>query len=86
MAERSSCGRRTRSRELLEIGCLLLLSLSFAVQADAAFQLTWAVLHGLISLQLEHPDYSFSPALSEMALEMIERGLLSSQVSRQVSE
>jgi AcrR family transcriptional regulator len=43
---------------------------------DAAFEVTWAVLHGLISLHLTRPDYAFAERLLEKALDMVENGLL----------
>jgi len=43
---------------------------------EAAFQATWAVLHGLISLHLIHPDYEFAENLVELAFDMVEGGLL----------
>jgi AcrR family transcriptional regulator len=43
---------------------------------EAAFQVLWAVLHGLISLHLTRPDYAFAEDLMETAFEMVERGLL----------
>jgi AcrR family transcriptional regulator len=43
---------------------------------EAAFQITWAVLHGLISLHLIRPDYTFAEGLVESALDMVEDGLL----------
>ena len=44
--------------------------------SEAAFQVLWAVLHGLISLHLTRPDYAFAENLMETAFEMVERGLL----------
>lgn len=43
---------------------------------EAAFQVTWAMLHGLVSLQLVRPDYDFSPDLTELALDVVDGGLL----------
>ena len=45
---------------------------------DAAYETTWAVLHGLLSLRLLRPDYPFSDQTIELAFDMIERGLLRS--------
>ncbi len=44
--------------------------------AEAAFQVIWAVLHGLISLRLGNPTYEFVENLTPIALDMIEDGLL----------
>lgn len=43
---------------------------------EVAFDITWSVLHGLISLHLIRPDYAFSESLVETALDMVENGLL----------
>lgn len=43
---------------------------------DAAFEVTWAMLHGLISLRLIRPAYPFSHDLVDLALDSIEKGLL----------
>lgn len=43
---------------------------------EAAYQVTWAMMHGLISLRLGRPDHPFSEELPELALDVIERGLL----------
>jgi len=43
---------------------------------DVAFDVIWAVLHGLISLRLHRPDAEFSPEHADVAFEMLERGLL----------
>ena len=43
---------------------------------EAAFQITWAVLHGLVSLHINRSDYEFADNLVEMALDMVEDGLL----------
>ena len=43
---------------------------------EAAFQVIWAVLHGLISLQLIHRNYEFVEDLAGAAFDMVERGLL----------
>ena len=44
--------------------------------SEAAFQVTWAVMHGLISLQLTRPDFEFDESLLELALDVIEHGML----------
>jgi AcrR family transcriptional regulator len=43
---------------------------------DAAFEVTWAMLHGLISLRIEQPQHAFAPNLTELALDTVEAGLL----------
>jgi AcrR family transcriptional regulator len=43
---------------------------------EAAYQTTWAILHGLISLRLQRPDYPFSDQMIELAFDVIEGGLL----------
>jgi AcrR family transcriptional regulator len=43
---------------------------------EEAFHVVWAMLHGLISLQLLHADQEFPDRLLELALEAVERGLL----------
>ena len=43
---------------------------------EAAFQVTWAVLHGMISLQGLLPDLEFSSDLAELAFDTVESGLL----------
>ena len=43
---------------------------------EAAFQVTWATLHGLISLHLTRPDHDVSESLVDLAFDMVERGLL----------
>ena len=45
---------------------------------DAAYQTTWAMMHGVISLRLLRPDYPFSDQMIELAFDVIERGLLRS--------
>jgi AcrR family transcriptional regulator len=50
---------------------------------EVAYQITWAMLHGLISLRLDRPEYPFSDQLLEAALDVIESGLLRrTQVAR----
>jgi len=48
---------------------------------DAAFQVGWAVMHGLISLKITRPDFAWSDKLIEVALQMIEDGLLRGEES-----
>ncbi len=43
---------------------------------ESAFQLTWVVLHGVLSLRISRPGYAWSADLVELALDVIERGLL----------
>jgi hypothetical protein len=43
---------------------------------DAAFQVLWAVLHGVISLYLTEPEREVSAQLDELAFDVIEHGLL----------
>jgi AcrR family transcriptional regulator len=43
---------------------------------DAAYETTWAMLHGVISLRLLRPDYPFSDQMIELAFEVMESGLL----------
>ncbi len=45
---------------------------------DAAYQTTWAMMHGVISLRLLRPDYPFSDQMIELAFDVIEAGLLRS--------
>ena len=43
---------------------------------EAAFQVIWAVLHGLISLRLTRPDFELDDHMLELALDMVESGML----------
>lgn len=43
---------------------------------EAAFQVIWAVIHGLVSLRIGNPNYEFVEDLTTIALDMIEVGLL----------
>lgn len=43
---------------------------------ESAFQATWVVLHGLVSLHIVRPGYAWSKDLTELSLDLIERGLL----------
>ena len=47
-----------------------------APDLEAAFQVLWAVLHGVISLYLAAPEYEVSAHLDELAFDLIENGLL----------
>ncbi len=46
---------------------------------ETAFQLTWVVLHGIVSLRISRPGYAWSKNLVEQALDVIERGLLAKE-------
>ncbi len=52
---------------------------------DAAYQTTWAMMHGVISLRLLRPDYPFSDQMIELAFDVIEAGLLRSARKRKKS-
>ena len=43
---------------------------------EAAFHVIWAVLHGLISLRLTRPDFELDDNMLELALDMVESGML----------
>lgn len=43
---------------------------------DAAYETTWAMLHGLITLRLQRPEYPFSDQMIELAFQVIQGGLL----------
>lgn len=43
---------------------------------EAAYQVTSAVIHGVISLHLTRPDIAFSEGFLELALDTVERGML----------
>lgn len=43
---------------------------------EAAFETTWAMIHGLISLRLLHADHRFSDRMIELAFDVMEGGLL----------
>ncbi len=43
---------------------------------EAAFQVLWAVVHGLISLQVIRPNTQIAGDLADLALDMAEKGLL----------
>ncbi len=45
---------------------------------ETAGQAIWCLLHGLISLRTARPDYAWSPALVEHALDSLLRGLVRS--------
>ena len=47
---------------------------------EAAFQVTWAVLHGLISLHIDRPEVEPSRNLVDLAFDMVEQGLLRREV------
>ena len=43
---------------------------------DAAVETLWALMHGLISLRIIRPSYPFSKDLDDVALDMLDAGLL----------
>lgn len=43
---------------------------------DAAFDATWAMIHGIISLRLLRPDYPFAEKMVDLALDVMQGGLL----------
>ena len=43
---------------------------------DAAVETLWALMHGLISLRIIRPNYPFSKDLDDVALDMLDAGLL----------
>jgi AcrR family transcriptional regulator len=47
---------------------------------ESAFQLAWVVLHGVVSLRISRPGYAWNPELVELALDLIERGVLGKEV------
>jgi AcrR family transcriptional regulator len=49
---------------------------------ESAFQLTWVVLHGVLSLRISRPSYAWCDDLVEHALDVIERGLLGKETIR----
>ncbi len=49
---------------------------------ESAFQLTWVVLHGVLSLRISRPSYAWSDDLVELALDVIDRGLLGKETVR----
>jgi AcrR family transcriptional regulator len=48
----------------------------YADDLDAAQQSLWALLHGLISLQIGNPKYPWSKNLSDVALDAMLRGIV----------
>ena len=46
---------------------------------DAAYEITWSMIHGLISLRLLRPDHSFSEQMIDLSFDVMERGLLRRQ-------
>lgn len=57
-------------RQLATTGHLVTLDL------EAATQACWALLHGLIHLRTNRPDYEWSPRLLEVALDAMVRGVI----------
>ncbi len=49
---------------------------------DAATETLWALMHGLISLRIIRPSYPFSKDLDDVALDMLDAGLLRRRPSR----
>jgi AcrR family transcriptional regulator len=49
---------------------------------EAVFQALWAMLHGVVSLTVSRPDHPWRPELVDLALETIERGLLTKEGPR----
>jgi AcrR family transcriptional regulator len=47
-----------------------------APSVEAAFQVMWVMLHGLMSIRLVHTDYAFVDDLTELTFDTIEAGLL----------
>lgn len=43
---------------------------------DAAYDITWAMIHGIISLRLLRPDYRFAEKMIDLALDVMQGGLL----------
>jgi hypothetical protein len=41
---------------------------------ESAFQLTWVVLHGVVSVRISRPNYPWTESLVELARDLIERG------------
>jgi AcrR family transcriptional regulator len=63
-------------REVAESGALRTPDL------ESAFQLTWVVLHGVLSLRISRPSYAWCDDLVELALDVIDRGLLGKETVR----
>jgi AcrR family transcriptional regulator len=57
-------------------------SLVIPSDSDGARQATWAMAHGLISIQTERPDYEWSSTLIDTAVELLERGLIHPEGAR----
>ncbi len=43
---------------------------------EEAFQIIWVVIHGLVSLRINQPDYEWKERMVEHALDLLLRGLL----------
>ena len=43
--------------------------------ATSAEQVLWAMLHGLITLQMAEPDHPWAPGLAEDAIDSLLRGM-----------
>jgi AcrR family transcriptional regulator len=68
----------TRSRALLEgpIGELAAAGRLRAPDVDTAFQMIWAVLHGVIHLRIQRPHHDFAPDLAERVVDALLAGLV----------
>lgn len=66
-------GRELVAQALRELAARGLLATD---NIDAAFEALWALMHGLISLRIIRPNYPFSKDLDEVALAMLDAGLL----------
>ncbi|HTO51782.1 MAG TPA: TetR/AcrR family transcriptional regulator [Myxococcota bacterium] len=54
----------------------------WAEDTDAAQQSLWAILHGVVALQLGNPKYGWSKNLADVALETVLRGLVRTAPAR----
>jgi AcrR family transcriptional regulator len=54
----------------------------WADDTDAAQQSLWAILHGVVALQLGNPKYGWSKNLADVALETMLRGLVRAAPAR----
>jgi AcrR family transcriptional regulator len=54
----------------------------WAEDTDAAQQSLWAILHGVVALQLGNPKYGWSKNLADVALETVLRGLVRTTPAR----
>ena len=49
---------------------------------EAMFQALWAMLHGVVAVYVSRPDHPWRPELVDVALDAIERGILSGEAAR----